>query len=325
MKKALRTHSEIIEWSRKVLKQTEINMSVVVERPWSSVLKISTPQGFVYLKQTPHDLFIEVEIIKKYRNLCKITNIPEVIAENKNLNCFLMKECGDVSLRTFFNGHLNVDLFVQALQVYKAMQQATEPHVDTFLQLGVPDWRLLHFPKLYQDLVGDEFFLKAHGLETVQIKTLQDSLASLEVLCQELESYAIPASLNHSDFHDNNMLFSHATKKISIIDLGETAITHPFFTLAAFLKIPSDNYHLSVSSPGYQALHDTCFKGWLVSDEDLNKALALTQKLLPIYLIFAHMRLVNATCATKIATIPKMKNRIKEGLLWFMKNIGAIC
>ncbi|CEG58258.1 TPA: phosphotransferase [Legionella pneumophila] len=318
------SHDQIILWAKNILGSNMLDTEIVVQTPWSSVLRISTPEGPFYLKQTPPTLFIEVDILQKYRNLCKITDIPEVIAENKNLHCFLMKECGDVTLRTLFDGHLKIDLLVQGLQVYKVLQLATVPYVTAFIQSGVPDWRLEKFPTLYQDLVGDDVFLKANGLDTAQIKTLQNAMMDLEILCQELSSYGIPECLNHSDFHENNMLFSSITKKISIIDLGETAINHPFFSLAAFLKIPCSRYKISLDSTDYQILHDTCFQGWLSLDEDLQKALELTEKLLPIYLLFAHMRLVNATCPIALGTIPRMNNRVKEAFLWFIKNLRTI-
>ncbi|MBI2792805.1 MAG: phosphotransferase [Gammaproteobacteria bacterium] len=316
-----KAYDQIILWAESILGANMLNIETVVQTPWSSVLKISTPKGQVYLKQTPPELFIEVDIIQICRNLCKITDIPEVIAENKSLHCFLMKECGDASLRTLFDGHLNVDILMQGLQVYKTMQQATASHVDAFLQAGVPDWRLDKFSILYQDLVTNEAFLKSHGLETEQIKKLQDSLPSLEAWCLGLAHYGIPECLNHSDFHENNMLYCGAAGKVSIIDLGETAINHPFFSLAAFEKIPCNRYQVQFGSPDYQTLHDICFQGWLASDDDLQKALVLTEKLLPIYLTFAHMRLVNATCSIALSNIPRMNDRIKEGFLWFIKNL----
>lgn len=122
----------------------------------------------------------------------------------------------------------------------------------------------------------------------------------------------------------DNMLFSSTTKKISIINLGETAINHPFFSLAAFLKIPGNRYKVPMDSKDYHILHDTCFQGWLSSNEDLQKALELTEKLFPIYLLFAHMRLVNATCPIALGTIPRMNNRVKEAFLWFIKNLRTI-
>jgi hypothetical protein len=250
------SHTKAIEWAMNVLKKTEINTTVVVQTHWSTVLKISAQQGSVYLKKTPPDLFIEVDVIQKCRELCGITDIPEVIAVNKDLHCFLMKECGDASLRTVFDGHLNIDLLLQGLQVYTRMQKATAPHVDAFLQAGVPDWRLENFSKLYQDLINNKEFLQTHGLEAAQIQILQNALRKVEMLCKELSNYGIPECLNHSDFHENNMLFCSTTQKVSIIDLGETAINHPLFSLAAFLKIPCSRY--KGFGAGIPEISDSC-------------------------------------------------------------------
>jgi GNAT superfamily N-acetyltransferase len=320
------SHTEAIEWVMQALKTTEMNTAVVVETPWSNVLKISTLQGSVYLKQMPPDLFIEVDVIQKCRELCKITEIPEIISANKNLHCFLMKECGDVSLRTLFNGHLNVNLLVQGLQIYIRMQKATAQHVDAFLQAGVPDWRLRHFSKLYQDLVNNEEFLQTHGLEVTQIKILQNAVRKVETLCQELSNYGIPECLNHSDFHENNMLFSKDTQKISIIDLGETAVNHPLFSLSAFLTSPCDRYHIAFASIEYQKLHETCFNEWLVDKKSMTRVLEIINMLLPVYLLFTQKRFLDAINLPYNADNPmsvKQHDKINKGFIWLIDNIEA--
>src|SRR5579872_2677431 len=129
-----KSHAEAIEWAMKTLKQSVLNTSVIVETHWSIVVKISTSNGSIYLKQTPPDLFIEASVLKRCRETCGITDIPELIAVNNNLHCFLMKECGDATLRILFDGKLNVDLLVQGLEVYKNMQHATAKHIDAFLR-----------------------------------------------------------------------------------------------------------------------------------------------------------------------------------------------
>lgn len=320
------SHTKAIEWAMNVLKKTEINTTVVVQTHWSTVLKISAQQGSVYLKQTPPDLFIEVDVIQKCRELCGITDIPEVIAANKDLHCFLMKECGDASLRTVFDGRLNIDLLLQGLQVYTRMQKATAPHVDAFLQAGVPDWRLENFSKLYQDLINNEEFLQTHGLEAAQIQILQNALRKVEMLCKELSNYGIPECLNHSDFHENNMLFFSTTQKVSIIDLGETAINHPLFSLAAFLKIPCSRYNVALGSTDYQKLHEACFNGWLLSGKNIQAALVVTEKLLPVYLLFAQKRFLDAIDLPYNTDNPmsvKQHDKINKGLIWLIDNMKA--
>lgn len=321
------THDQILLWAKNILGTSILNTKTVVETPWSNVLKISTLQGSVYLKQTPPDLFIEVDVIQKCRDLCKVTDIPEVISADKNLHCFLMKECGDASLRTVFNGHLNIDLLVQGLQIYRKMQQATASHLDAFLQVGVPDWRLEHFPKLYQDLVSNEDFLQTHGLEDAQIKVLQNAVGKVETLCQALSKYGIPECLNHSDFHENNILFSNTTKKVSIIDLGETAINQPFFSLAAFLKTISNFYNIEFASIEYQKLYEICFYGWLDDQKSMMRVVALINILLPVYWLFAQKRFLDAIHLPYNVDNPisvKQHNKINKGFILFIENIKDV-
>jgi len=235
-----------------------------------------------------------------------------------------MKECGDGSFRTVFDGHLNIELLVQGLKIYTRMQQATVPHVDAFLQAGVPDWRLEHFPKLYQELVSNEDFLQTHGLEAAQIKVLQNAVGKVETLCQALSKYRIPECLNHSDFHENNMVFSNATKKVSIIDLGETAINHPFFSLAAFLKVSCDSYNIAFTSTDYQKLYETCFNGWLDDKKSMVTVVELINILLPVYWLFAQKRFLDAINLPYNVDNPisvKQHNKITKGFILFIDNI----
>ena len=321
-------YANIVAWAKKVLNQTEIQPAVIAETPWSSVLKISTETdlGALYLKQTPPDLFVEVNIVQNCRALCGITDIPEIVAINKTLHCFLMTDCGEASLRTVLNGRLNIDLLIQGLRIYRNMQQATMTQVDAFLKAGAPDWRLARFPTLYRDLVSDEAFLKENPLEAGQIKILQNATPKVEALCQALSRYGISECLNHSDFHDNNMVYSKAMKKVCIIDLGETAINHPLFSLAAFLKAICNIYNLSPDSTDYKKLHDVCYQGWLDEKNSMPKVIELINALLPVYLIFTQKRFLDAIDLPYNADNPmsvKQHDKIYKGFIWFIENMRA--
>jgi hypothetical protein len=53
-----------LEWAMTALQQTEINTEIVVQTPWSSVVRISTGDELFYLKTTPALIALESEIIK---------------------------------------------------------------------------------------------------------------------------------------------------------------------------------------------------------------------------------------------------------------------
>ena len=101
--------NDALEWAMTALQQTNFNTKIVVQTPWSNVLEINTGDEIVFLKQTPIDLFLEAEIIKLLY-ASGIKTIPQIIDDNKNEHCFLMTKCGDVTLRDYFDGKLQIDV-----------------------------------------------------------------------------------------------------------------------------------------------------------------------------------------------------------------------
>ena len=148
-----------------------------------------------------------------------------------------MTSCGDINLRDYFDGQLQFDILKQAISTYKKLQTSTTNYIDAFLALGVPDWRLDQFPLLYQQLISNPDYLTDNGLSEEQQGQLQQYTEKIKALCKELACFNIDACLNQSDFHDNNILFDKKSKTIAFIDLGETAIHHPLFSLKACLEV----------------------------------------------------------------------------------------
>jgi RimJ/RimL family protein N-acetyltransferase len=320
-------HRSIITWATETLgiidNKTLIGSKVLVQKPWSNVLEINAGKEPIYLKQTPRDLFLEAAIIKFLRNQCNVSIIPEIVAENQALHCFLTKKCGDISLRDYFNGKLQKNILIQGIVCYKKMQRATEQHINELISLGVPDWRLDKFPTHYKQLIADSEFLSNCGLSTKQQKKLYQYEDIVAALCKQLAEYHIHECFNHSDFHDNNILYHLSNQTTSIIDLGETAINHPFFSLAALLYDTKTRYGLNEDSTDYQALKSACYSDYLESNHLLRKAILIIELLLPLYLLLAHMRFATAICPTELGKITRMNDRARKAFIWFIKNIGV--
>ncbi|MBY0545419.1 MAG: aminoglycoside phosphotransferase family protein, partial [Gammaproteobacteria bacterium] len=68
--------------------------------PWSEVCRFITDQGIIYLKKVPSALSLESEVIKILHEKFH-ANVPQIIAENQEQNCFLMLDSG-VRLYDFF-------------------------------------------------------------------------------------------------------------------------------------------------------------------------------------------------------------------------------
>lgn len=145
-----------------------------------------------------------------------------------------MKDAGQ-NLRKYLKTNFKPELLSQALKEYTTIQRSTENHIEEFLALGVPDWRLNELPKLYDQIIQQTEFLKENGITNDELKILRNLSPKFLEQCELLSQYQIPETLVQPDFNTNNVLFDPNTKKMTCIDLGEIAIAHPFFSLHNFL------------------------------------------------------------------------------------------
>lgn len=289
-----------LDWALQYLKlkqsAIEYECNKITETSYSSVYKIQTLENSYYLKQTPPALFTEPRILNflMQRN-CK--NIPALVATNNDLCCFLMMASGDISLRKYFNGNLDLGMLKQGIANYTAIQRAMEKHTADLMGLGVPDWRLDKFATLYYQLIQQEQLLLDDGLSRTEIEELQQLHSICRGLVDELAQYKIPETIDHCDFHENNMLLDQKSLTISIIDWGETVITHPFFSLQGCLWQISYFYKVQSTDQISHELKKQCIAPWLnfYSETQLLQALAVAEQLNGIYAALGFARVYAAT------------------------------
>ncbi len=315
----------IIQWAEEYLLSNGFTLTGQPEHvrtmPWSSVTRFNTSTGYIYLKQTPPALSLEPVITQILYDQFH-ASVPVVISANKELHCFLMKNAGD-PLRDLFKDGFQADLLCLAIKEYTFIQHATPEHINIFLELGVPDWRLEKLPSLYDELTSKEDLLIADGMRTDELNTLYKLRPTFLRLCQHLSSYKLPETLDHCDFHDNNILIENGTHNITIIDLGETVITHPFFSLITCLRNARFRYSIKETDKIYIQLQDACFKNWitLAKKNDLLSAFSLAEKLWPIYATLGEYRLMISSHAEEFKSLDR-RGRLTEGLKEFIAKRG---
>lgn len=319
----------ILNWAKDTLKITDEKAfaasKTIVQTPWSSVFEINTGDEIVYLKQTPIDLFLEADIIKL---LCAsgVKTIPQIIADNKNEHCFLMTKCGDVTLRDYFDGKLQLDVLEKTIVNYKKLQNSTIKCIDALIAIGVPDWRLDKFSALYNELIGNTKYLYDNNVTIEKQKQLNQYKDRVQNLCAELATFGIAETLNHSDFHNNNILYDKTNKITAIIDLGETAINHPLFSLHACIEAAKNRYNLTEDSTEYKSLQQCAFDGFLDDKQRYDRAIEIITLLFPVYLLFTQKRFLDAIHLPFDADDPlsvKQHGKINKGFMWFIKNMEA--
>ncbi|HHF7375738.1 phosphotransferase [Legionella bozemanae] len=294
----MKNHTLILKWATHYLLSKGYSLlhspEIMLETPWSNVIRFSTSKGYIYLKQPAPSISQESKIIQLLADKFH-ASVPIVIAINDKLHCFLMKDAGQ-SLREYLKHELQTNLLCQAIKQYTSMQRSTENHIESLLALGVPDWRLDKLSKLYDQIINQEEFLKADGMTDKELRSVHDLSPQISAEFKLLSQYNIPETIVQSDFHSNNILINPSTQKLTFIDLGEIVITHPFFSLHTFLRQGITHHGVKEQDQTYQQLQGSCCENWLdlAAKDKLLEGFLLAKKLWPIYSALVHYRIMNS-------------------------------
>lgn len=300
-------NEKAIQWACKILESLRYKLKtslpeIVQHTPWSYVVRFAASDGYIYLKQTPPAIALEVKISQVLHDLFDAST-PTIIAANAKLNCFLMKDAGQ-SLRATLKKKFDSEFVCRAVDQFTSLQIAIAERVNVLLDLGVPDWRLENFPDWYKEVLSDKKLLMDNGLSEREINEAGTMIPKISSLCAILSSYSIKQTVVQPDCNDNNMLMDNVSKAITIIDLGEIAISHPFFSLLNFLHIMKKHHSLADEDEAFIKIKSAGLSPYLhfESKENLSAAFSTAQELWFVYGVLAHYRLMLACGKEKITS-----------------------
>jgi len=106
-------------------------------------------------------------------------------------------------------------------------------------------------------------------------------------------------------------------QKITLIDLGEIVISHPFFSLINFLYQIKTHHKITEKDSAYQNIKEACFKNFrqFESEENISNAFEQAYILRPIFDALAHYRLIEACDKAELTTFygtGKLCSQLKE-------------
>lgn len=285
---------ELLLWAQTMLATDIESALIIADTQYSFVLKLTTVTREVYyLKQTPPALYVEAKIIEFLNSTGSSGRVPRIVAASDAQNCFLMPSSGSQTLRTLFAGTLDKDLLQKALFTYTDIQRTSTHHIQTFVDLGVPDWRGAGLLKAYERFLGDEVRLKPWDMSKDQRRLGENSIIYFERLLNDVADLNLPAVLNHSDFHDNAMLFDASRNEITIIDWGEVIIGCPLMPLACCLGPYMRYRYAGLQQPGqYEEWRSLLLNVWSLEGE---KAEAIFDLLATVNYILTYYELLTIT------------------------------
>ncbi|STX52372.1 Predicted phosphotransferase related to Ser/Thr protein kinases [Legionella busanensis] len=308
-------HLAIIQWAEDYLISNGYFLiakpEIIQETPWSNVICLLTSHGKVYLKQPAPLLANEANIIELLAYECR-ASVPHIIAKNSNLHCFLMNDTG-LTLRNHINKENKTELLCKAIKHFTAFQRSTENKIELLFNLKLPDWRLKQLPNLYEKIINDKEFLKADSMEEKELDKLNYLGPLITEQVHELSQYGIYETLVQPDFNTNNILINPNTQQFTIIDLGELAISHPFFSLHNFLHQATLHHHVKEHDHVWNKMLEACIANWLDlwPKAKLLQGYKLSRILWPIYFACANYHFMHCVDMLALNTwYAKKPNRL---------------
>lgn len=258
--------------------------------PWSVVSRIETNQGWIYLKQMAPLFAHEPLVLGFLHKHVSARAVPACIAHEPTLLAFIMPDCG-MPLRPILKEQFDVNQIQRALQLCAKLQQDCIPYIDNLLAVGLPDWRLARLPELLAELLTDQGLMQAEGITNAERDEYLRLLPIVEKLSVEISCIGVPETLEHGDFHDNNVLVMN--RRLTINDWGDASLSHPFFSLASCLESSVRNHALMPGDRIYTQLVDAHLACWQEYGDDsaLRRCLDLALQLRPIHFIVNYRRL----------------------------------
>lgn len=280
---------KIIQWGRDILVSLGYTLNNshpenVVDSPWSYLIRFETSAGYFYLKHTPKLFALEPMIIQILHDQFH-ASVPTIVAHSLELDCFLMKDAGR-TLREILKHNFDEALLCRTIDQFTSLQIAISDHVDVLLNIGVADYRLDKLPVLYKNLISQKDLLIAEDLSDIEMNKLKLLHPVITSYCKKLSDYPIKQTLVQPDFNDNNTLVDETSQNITMIDLGEIVISHPFFSLFNCLKVIKKHHGLTQQDHTYSRIKDECFKNYISffnSKDHLLDAIEIAQLVENVY------------------------------------------
>jgi thiamine kinase-like enzyme len=174
----------------------------------------------------------------------------------------LMRDAG-TPLRHFVRTEKSIARWRDVLPLYVELQKAMAERTTHLLALGVMDRRLTQLPEMFENLIADEIAMlldQEESLTSEEYARLKNYGSEFARMCEKLASFGIPESIHHDDFHDAN-IFIQGDGRIILTDWGESAVTHPFFTLVVIMR-SVDNSIGTDFSPESEQVRDMYLQYW---------------------------------------------------------------
>jgi Phosphotransferase enzyme family len=196
--------------------------------PWSTVLRVPTPDGDLWFKANVESLAYEaavVSLLSERRPDC----VPPLLAVDLERGWMLMADAG-TRLRELVEQERELGRWLEILLLYAGVQLDLAGEADDLVARGAPDRRLARLPTLYEELLDD----LGTAWPVDDRERLRGEVERVWRLSEELADFAIPETIQHDDLHDGQVFVRDG--RYRLLDWADSCVSHPFFTLSVTLE-----------------------------------------------------------------------------------------
>lgn len=198
----------------------------------SCLLRARAAGETFYLKASPAMFAVETRLTQFLAERYP-AHIPRLLAWDMERRWLLMHDMGGEKLGK------TEDLAQQeeALRAYAEMQKEMTAEVARLLAMGCRDRRLEAFQaEAEAALTETDWTRPGHpkGLTEEEAARLRALAPRLAALCDELEAFGLPATLDHGDLHLWNIVTAEGQSVF--FDWSDGCVSHPFFSMTPLLE-----------------------------------------------------------------------------------------
>ena len=250
-------------------------VELVAQWPLSSVLRLETEGGRVYMKAV-FSIFGHEPTVTEVLSAQHPTLVPEVVAVDAPLGWMLMHELHGTEL-----GDADVSRWGDGLRAAASIHRAWVGRTTELFTLGAHDRTL--------ETLADDMRTAFESIELpAEARARLERVApELERLCEELATCAVPETLIHGDLHPWNVMVEG--DELRIFDWSDACVAHPMFDLPTFLTRTEDE-------SARVSMCEAYFAEWgeLASLRELQSAFALARPLGHLHQAVSYVRINDA-------------------------------
>ncbi|WP_416971363.1 aminoglycoside phosphotransferase family protein [Streptomyces sp. 4F14] len=252
--------AEVVEWVRGVLGY-DAPMGDVRLRPWSVLVRF----GELWFKANPEGSRFEAGLGKGLARWVP-GRVMRPVAVWGERGWGLWPD-GGVVMRE--GEGVGVAAWEEMVRQYALMQRELAAHAAEIEALGVPSARPEDVPALFDRLVEENTVLDDAGRAE-----LLDRRPELTAWCEELAATGIPASLDHSDLQDAQVLTRPPYHRFTYFDWGDATLAHPFTSLLVPTRVATRRYGPDLA-PRLRAAYLEAWTDTGLSTPELHRAVDL--------------------------------------------------